>query len=92
MQVQEAAAQLVRSQQLYEELQRKQEALLRELQSRIARRSAIQIKVRGGLQHVGGCRPGPAWLALGIMLVIMCAWGGRDGWHRVSCQASGKHT
>lgn len=45
MQVAEAAAQLMRSQQLYEELQRKQEALLREMESRIERRSAIQIKV-----------------------------------------------
>ena len=45
LQVQEAAAQLTRSQHQYEELQRKQEALLCEMETCIARRSAIQIKV-----------------------------------------------
>ena len=45
MQLQEAGLQLARTQHSYEELQRKSEALLCEMEDSIARRSAIQIKV-----------------------------------------------
>ena len=45
LQLQEASLQLARTQHSYEELQRKQEALITDMESAIARRSAIQIKV-----------------------------------------------
>ena len=45
VQLQEASLQLARTQHSYEELQRKQEALITDMESAIARRSAIQIKV-----------------------------------------------
>ena len=51
VQLQEASQQLARTQHSYDELQRKQESLISEMEDAIARRTAIQIKVCA--PHVG---------------------------------------
>ena len=63
VQLQEASLQLARTQHSYDELQRKQESLISEMEDAIARRTAIQIKVSA---------PPAASLVMGCVLCAPC--------------------
>ena len=63
VQLQEASLQLARTQHSYDELQRKQESLISEMEDAIARRTAIQIKVSA---------PPAASLVTGCVLCAPC--------------------